>query len=186
MLSLRKREHKIIIDTVRQIGGETVKIYSRSRPALDIWSIGAMMFKLMAGEYPFGVYLDAAVNVKTQNRLAWPSFMTENPQFSPLARELQTIIDSCLEYDPTKRPTADDLVKKCQNLCYQTSKRHEATVTKLIQNGYSGFASNPQHSVFFSIHSLYGASRVQSGSKITYSKFPGHPNARAHPVIIQK
>jgi serine/threonine-protein kinase len=154
--------------------------------ALDIWSIGAMMFKLMAGEYPFGVFLDAAVNVKTQNRLDWPLFMTANPQFSPLCRELQSIIDSCLEYDPAKRPTADNLVKMSQNLCYQTSERHEATVDKLIQNGYSGFASNPQHSVFFSIHSLYGASRVPSGSKITYSKFPGNPNASPHPVIIQK
>jgi serine/threonine-protein kinase len=154
--------------------------------ALDIWSIGAMMFKLMAGEYPFGVFLDAAVNVKTQNRLDWPTFMTANPQFSPLCRELQEIIDSCLEYDPTKRPSADDLVNKCQNLCYQTSKRHEATVNRLIQNGYSGFASNPQHNVFFSIHSLYGATRVPDGGKITYSKFPGHPNARAHPVIVEK
>ncbi|MFB2682112.1 serine/threonine-protein kinase [Shewanella mangrovisoli] len=153
-------------------------------PALDIWSIGAMMFKILTGEYPFGVFLDAAVNVKTRNRLDWPAFMTSNAQFSPLCRELQKIIDSCLEYEPTKRPTADALVKMCQNLCYQTSERFEATVTRMIQNGYSGFASNPQHSVFFSIHSIYGASKVNSGSKITYSKFPGTPNFRAHPVII--
>lgn len=153
--------------------------------ALDIWSIGAMMFKLMAGEYPFGVFLDAAVNVKTQNRIDWPAFMTINPQFEPLCRELQKIIDSCLEYDPTKRPSADDLVTMCQNLCYQTSERHEATVYRLIQNGYSGFAENSNHNVFFSIYSIYGANRVPTGSRISYSKFPGYPQARAHPVIIQ-
>ncbi|NOH19470.1 serine/threonine-protein kinase [Vibrio cyclitrophicus] len=154
--------------------------------ALDIWSIGAMMFKLMAGEYPFGVFLEAAVNVKNQERIDWPAFMTANVQFQPLCRELQDIVDSCLEYDPAKRPSADDLVTMCQNLCYQTSERHEATVHRLIQNGHSGFATSQDHDVFFSIHSLYGARRVPHGSRISYSKFPGYPNARAHPVIIEK
>jgi serine/threonine-protein kinase len=36
------------------------------------------------GEYPFGVYLDAAVNVKTKNRMDWPKFMTSNPQYQNL------------------------------------------------------------------------------------------------------
>lgn len=152
--------------------------------ALDIWSIGAMMFKLMTGEYPFGVYLDAAVNVKTRNRLEWPAFMVSNQQFAPLSRELQNIIDKCLEYEPSKRPTADDLVVLCQNLCYQTNKRHEATVTRLIQNGYSGFAQSNDHQVFFSIHSVYGPTKINNESIISYSKFPGVPNDRAHPVVV--
>ncbi|MCL1133297.1 hypothetical protein L2751_02740, partial [Shewanella hafniensis] len=48
MFSIRKREHKIIIDTVRQIGFKTVKIHSRSHPGLlmvdkwDINNIGAI------------------------------------------------------------------------------------------------------------------------------------------------
>ncbi|WP_438373838.1 hypothetical protein [Aeromonas caviae] len=140
----------------------------------------------MTGKYPFGVFLEAAVNVKNQERLDWPSFMTSNAQFAPLCRELQSIVDSCLEYAPVKRPTADDLVKRCQNLCYQASSRHEATVYRLIQNGYSGFARSKDHDVFFSIHSLYGAKPVQKGSLISYSKFPGQPVDRAHPVIIEK
>lgn len=152
--------------------------------ALDIWSIGAMMFKLLTSEYPFGVYFDAAVNVKNKQRLPWPSFMTANPQFAPLARELQEIVDSCLNHDPTKRPTAEDLVSRCQNLCYQFSERHVATVNRLIQNGASGFASNSAHSIFFSTHSIYGNTPVTGSSVISYSKFPGHPADRAHPVIV--
>lgn len=152
--------------------------------ALDIWSIGAMMFKLMTGEYPFGVYLEAAVNVKIKNRLEWPSFMVSNQQFAPLSLELQSIIDKCLEYDPSVRPSADDLVTMCQNLCYQTTERHEATVSKIIQNGYSGFAQSHDHKIFFSKHSVYGPSKVYEESRISYSKFPGLPNERAHPVIV--
>ena len=78
--------------------------------SVDIWSIGAMMFQLLTGEYPFGVYLEAAVNVKNRERMAWPSFMVLNSQFAPLARELQAVVDRCLEYDPAARPDAQDLV----------------------------------------------------------------------------
>jgi serine/threonine-protein kinase len=85
---------------------------------VDIWSLGAMMFKLLTGEYPFGVYLEAAVNVKNRDRKAWPEFMTSYAQFKPLATELQAIVDSCLEYDPAARPTAEDLIRKCEDLCY--------------------------------------------------------------------
>lgn len=152
--------------------------------AMDIWSIGAMMFRLLTGIYPFGVYLEAAVNVKTQNRAPWPAFMTANNQFAPLARELQDIVDSCLEYVPENRPTAEDLITRCQNLCYMTSKRHEGVVNAMIQNGYSGFASNRAHSVFFSIHSVYGNARPSKLSNISYSRFKGKPNYRAHPVVV--
>ncbi|WP_325893016.1 serine/threonine-protein kinase [Grimontia sp. NTOU-MAR1] len=152
--------------------------------AIDIWSIGAMMFKLLTGEYPFGVYLDAAVNVKTNNRVAWPAFMTTNKQFSPLATELQRIIDRCLSPQPESRPTAQDLIDECQNLCYMTEERFEAEVYRMIQNNYSGFASNSQHEVFFSIHSVYGKSKPSANSMISYSKFSGSPKDRAHPVVV--
>ncbi|MEH8015633.1 serine/threonine protein kinase [Rheinheimera muenzenbergensis] len=152
--------------------------------AVDIWSIGAMMFKLLTGQYPFGVFLDAAVNVKNQVRAPWPDFMTSNPQFAPLAKELQSIIERCLAYAPNKRPTADELVSMCQNLCYLSSERFEGTVYRLINNGYSGFASNPEHSVFFNVHSMYGINQIKEGSQISYSRFHGTPNDRAHPIIV--
>lgn len=85
---------------------------------VDIWSVGAMMFRLLTGEYPFGVYLDAAVNVKTQQRKPWPNFMIRNAQFTPLSKELQALVESCLEYDPVARPSAQELTSRCQDLSY--------------------------------------------------------------------
>lgn len=154
----------------------------------DVWSLGAMMFKILTGEFPFGVYLEAAVNVKNQNRQPWPDFMTQNGQFKSLAIELQKLVDACLQYSPEARPTADMLKSTLADICYINVDRTVGNVSRLIQNGYSGFASNGLESVFFSMESSYGLNRpnVDENSEICYSAFPGCPNKRAHPVIVLK
>lgn len=157
-------------------------------PEIDIWSVGAMMFKLLTGEFPFGVYLEAAVNVKNRDRKPWPAFMTSNAQFAPLARELQSIIDSCLLYDPAVRPTAEDLVRQCQDLCYLAIDREVGKIEKFIQNGYSGFIDGGKNPVFFSTESVYGEIQpdMKGNRTVCYSSFPGSPRQRAHPVIVLK
>lgn len=153
---------------------------------IDIWSLGAMMFRILSGDYPFGVYLEAAVNVRNENRKQWPDFMTQNPQYAPLAKELQGIVERCLQYDGEKRPSADDLVEELSNICYINGHRMEGTVTNTIQSGYSGFAIDSGGKTFFSMESVYGA-RKPSATKnrhICYAKFPGSPRPRAHPVVV--
>lgn len=154
--------------------------------AIDIWSVGAMMFKLMTGIYPFGVYLQAAVNVSTRNRAEWPAFMVAKAQFAQLSIELQSLVEQCLSYDPNDRPTAVDLVEKCQNLCYQSEERFEGGVLRSLPNVAGFFASDRGGDVFLHKDSVYGASVLNSGDRILYSKFPGMPNKRAHPVIKLK
>jgi len=152
----------------------------------DIWSLGAMMFKVLTGDYPFGVYLQAAVNVQNQKRAPWPTFMTSHPQYKPLAEELQGLVEQCLIYDPAKRPSADHLVKALSNVCYINVHRSEGSVDNLIQNGYSGFATGDGETVFFSMESVYGVKRpsVNQNNRICYSKFPGAPRHRGHPVVV--
>lgn len=132
--------------------------------AVDVWSLGAMMFRLLTGEYPFGVFLDAAVNVKNQTRRDWPSFMTANAQFSPLAGELKKLIDQCLSYDARQRPSAEQLAESCRNLCYLAVDREEGVVENFIQNGYSGFARAATQTVFFSMESVYGPRKPNTNS----------------------
>lgn len=152
---------------------------------IDIWSLGAMMFKLLTGEFPFGVFLEAAVNVKSNNRKPWPAFMTKNAQFAPLAQELQEIVNSCLQQDPNARPTADSLVQQCENLCYLVAPRKQGKVYKLFQNGYSAFATaEKSDDVFLSMKSVYGKKKPKVGSIICFSDFVGHPRNRAHPVLV--
>lgn len=154
--------------------------------AADIWSLGALMFRILAGDFPFGVFLDAAVNVKNRTRKPWPNFMASNTQLAPLAVELQNIVDRCLNYDPKLRPTADQLISECSKLCYINVDRIEGSVHRLIQNGYSGFANDHHGQTFFSMESVYGTRRPDSqiNQKICYSRFPGMPQHRGHPVVV--
>ncbi|GAB4358075.1 MAG: serine/threonine-protein kinase [Kiloniellaceae bacterium] len=155
-------------------------------PPVDIWSLGALMFRILTGEYPFGVYLEAAVNVRNGVRRSWPAFMRANAQFAPLATKLQEIVESCLQYEPEKRPSADDLVTELSGLCYLNVHRTEGRVINLIQNGYSGFAEGPEGKVFFSMQSVYGTRKPSKAKNahICYSKFPGLPHGRGHPIVV--
>lgn len=155
---------------------------------IDVWSLGAMMFRLLTGNFPFGEYLEAAVNVRTKQRGLWPGFMTANSQYRNLSEELKKIIEECLQYEPDHRPSASQLSELCGDLCYFASKRHFGTVSNFIQNGYSGFANGAAGKVFFSMQSVYGPERPNTAnhSKICYSQSPGWPHPRAHPVIVIK
>jgi serine/threonine-protein kinase len=155
-------------------------------PEADIWSLGAMMFKIMTGIYPFGVYLQAAVNVQTRNRATWPDFMTRNPQYRPLSLVLQSLVERCLSYDAKDRPSADDLVREISAVCYINVHRSEGSVNNLIQSGYSGFINDGAEPVFFSMESVYGDRRpaIQSNNRVCYSKFPGFPRHRGHPIVV--
>jgi serine/threonine-protein kinase len=156
---------------------------------VDIWSLGALMYQLVTGEYPFGVYLQAAVNVQNRNRRAWPEFMTANPQYKPLAQDIQNLIERCLSYEPENRPNANELVSEISKFCYINVDRMEGQVTNLIQNGFSGFVRGADgNDVFFSMESFYGPNRPDraDNSRICYSCFPGSPRFRAHPVIVLK
>lgn len=154
--------------------------------SVDIWSLGAMMFQILTGKVPFGVYLQAAVNVQNRNRAPWPEFMVRNPQYRNIATQLQDIVNKCLQYEISSRPTADDIVQEISNLCFIGVDRKIGSVSGLIQNGYSGFIDGDDGRItFFSRESIYGPRfSAAPGDKVCYSSFPGAPRDRGHPIIV--
>lgn len=154
--------------------------------SVDIWSLGAMMFQIVTGKVPFGVYLQAAVNVQNRNREPWPQFMISNPQYKNLSQQLQTIIEKCLQYDVSDRPSADEIVEEISELCFIGVERKVGSVDNLIQNDYSGFIDGEDGmKTFFSQESVYGIrTRANRGNRVCYSSFPGTPRDRGHPIIV--
>lgn len=149
----------------------------------DIWSLAAMMYRLLAGDYPFGVGMMVPVNVKTGSRTPWPKFMTAKAQFRPLVAELCGIVEACLVEEPANRPTAEDVVSQCQRLCFSTATREHGRVST-FGNTFGRIARPSGSLVHFHLHSVYGESVVKVNDLVMFSCFPGSPHPRAHPVAI--
>ena len=149
----------------------------------DIWSLGALMFHLLAGEYAFGEGFQAAVNVSNGTMTQWPLFMTSKSQYAPLSLQLQDIVKSCLVFDKTKRPTAKQLQLVCEGICFYFSDREDGIVVSTKYNDTHGTISCMKGDVFFHKDSVYGVPKVGVGDLVSFTRHPGTPYMRAHPVI---
>lgn len=158
------------IETPRNVGA----------PA-DIWSIGAMMYHLLTGQYPFGQGLRAVPQIVAAQTPAVPVFLTANPQFSPLAKELMDLALSCLKKSPKDRPTADQLVSRCSELCYTSSPRHRGKVDDFMYGAY-GYIASSRGRVFFHKECVYGP-LPQIGDDVLFASYDGGGAPRALPVV---
>lgn len=147
----------------------------------DIWSLGAMMFHLLCGEFPFGSGLRAVPKIMAAELPTTPRFVTSKNQFRPLASEILDIIHACLQKDPNARPTADALVERCNALCYTVSDRMIGQVYDFRHNAW-GFIRGPQGDVFYHKKSVYGSLPVE-GDEVVFSSYESGQSPRALPVL---
>lgn len=152
------------------------------KPA-DVWSLGAMAFELMSGTKPFGAGLIAVQKILAGSLPSIPGIVTSNLQFKPSGDELYALIQKCMQIDPAKRPTADDLVTECEQLCYPITAREFGTVTS-VNNRYWGFITpDSGKSVFYHVESMYGHDRMALKDRVWFARHPGGRNDRAFPIL---
>lgn len=147
----------------------------------DIWSLGAMMFHLLCGEFPFGSGLRAVPKIIAAELPKVPEFVLDKYQFKPLAKEILEIIYACIQKDPEKRPTADALVEQCDSLCYTVSARMIGRVYDFRYNSW-GFINGPQGDVFYHKKSVYGPLPVE-GDEVVFSSYESEQSPRALPIL---
>lgn len=150
----------------------------------DIWSLGAVMFHILTGVLPFDEGLIVPANVKTGNRATWPAFMTRDQQFASLARSLQELVEACLQIDLTKRPSADDLVRACNELMYYNGTWVTGKVHNMPAATFGYIDGSDGKKAFFHRDSTYGPTKPTVGAKVLYSCSEGMPHQRAFPLIV--
>ncbi|MCY4002150.1 MAG: protein kinase [Rhodospirillales bacterium] len=150
---------------------------------VDIWSLGALMFELATGKRPFGVGYAAVPAILEGTLPPLPSLVTRNNQFKQTATEIYEIIKGCIRIDPGDRPTADQLVKQCETLCYPNTAREIGMISR-FDNGRWGFVSPENgNTVFFHINSIFGNRRVSVGDRVTFARHLGGGSDRAFPMV---
>jgi serine/threonine-protein kinase len=143
-----------------------------------------MMYELISGQKPFGFGLTAVPNILTATKPEKPQYIGQNLQFQSLGNELYELITQCLNKAPEDRPTAEDLVQKCENLCYPVVERKTGKCDDLHSKWNYGFIKGDDgEKVFFHLDSVYG-NKPAIGSRVCFSAFPGSPHPRAHPVVL--
>lgn len=160
---------------------EAIETPKEVTSAADIWSLGAMMFHIITGLLPFGSGLKAVNRIIIGEVEPHPAFMLANAQFAPLASELLEIVATCLKRDPTARPTADQLVRRCETLCYAATGRQEGKVRQ-IRFATQGFIEVSGRDTFFHMDSVYGE-RPVVGDSVVFASYGGGGAPRAHPVV---
>lgn len=174
---------KTMVGAIPYMAPEAIEDPRRVEKPGDVWALGAIMYELMSGEKPFGTGLKAVSGILAGKGVQWPDVLASNAQFRPLADELFEIVASCLQKNPKKRPTAEQLAEQCGGLCYLQTPRLTGDVTKMGKDGTGTIKDDTGRNVFFSMASVYGRA-PELGSHVSFSKFPGHKAARAHPVLV--
>ena len=149
----------------------------------DVWAIGAIMYRLMSGNDPYGSGLPAVRRIADAETPAeFDSFGLI--QYSWLIKELWDIIKSCLQKTPEDRPTADDLVKQFSTICYSVLPRKESHIKNygLYTGDWGWVYGDTDNDYFLHRASFYGAEdEIIPGCRV---QFVSHPlTNRIHPCI---
>jgi len=164
---------------------------------MDIWALGCISYQLLTGAPPFGTGKQAIGNVikaqqKGQVTLSKPAWFGKHVNTATIENELWKIILSCLQVEPTSRPTAADLVSTCNSLCYATTPRRIGTINRFgvpYANGSQSNTGNIQDTEtgdtwFFHGSEFFGVSLPEAGQRVSFSIYPGVPHWRSAPILL--
>ncbi|TBA91093.1 serine/threonine protein kinase [Rhizobium ruizarguesonis] len=153
-------------------------------PEADVWSLGALMFHALTGVLPFDEGFNVPANVKTGSREPWPAFMTSDAQYAALSKALQGLVEQCLQLDKTTRPTADELVRACNELEYFNGRWFSGRVNNMPNSFYGYIHGDDGQIAFFHRDSTYGPKYPKINDRVLYALSDGVPRPRAFPLVV--
>jgi serine/threonine protein kinase len=171
-----------VLGALPYMAPEMIESAKAAKLPADIWAVGAMLYKLLTGSLPFGTGLKAVANILEAKVPPAPHLFGLKTQFTLLSTELWNMVIACLNKDPEKRPTADQLLAQCSALCFSTAPRRIGEVVELRFASQGFIRGDDGAKSFFHFDSVFGPT-VKVGTRVNFASFPGSPYQRAFPVL---
>jgi serine/threonine protein kinase len=173
---------KTVMGAVPYMAPESITSFRKAGMPSDVWAIAAIVYELLAGKKPYGQGLGSIQGIMS-GKLPPKPVQFDNPEFGSLGEEIGKIIRRCFEPAPEKRPTAEQLVKDCETLCY-TRDSYEMGHVKLVKNSMFGFLSaDDGEDAFYHRSNFYGDNQIKIGDRVWFARHPGGGNDRAFPIV---
>jgi serine/threonine-protein kinase len=177
---------KTALGAIPYMAPEAIKASGEAGHPSDVWSAGAMVYELISGKKPFGMGYMAIPEILKADPPSMPRILTAKAQFRLLGEQIFEIILRCLAKDPSDRPTADSLVKVCEQLCYSLAPREFGRVRSYGSANWGFIAPLSGKDVFFHNDSIYGEQRFDIGDLVWFARHVGGGADRAFPLIKVK
>lgn len=173
---------KTIIGAIPYMSPESITDFKKSDKTSDVWAIAAIVYELLSGSCPFGTSL-LAIPAILEAKTPPPPSQIAASQFRALGSDIYNLIVSCLNKDPVQRPSADDLVKACEQLCYGIESYETGSISKILAPSLGFISAHSGGDLMYHRDSFYGASTRSLGTPLWYARHPGGGNDRAFPIV---
>lgn len=171
---------------------------SAGQPA-DIWALGAITCHLLLGKPPFGggkgaIMKMAQAELAGKVEISSPQWFGKHQETVQLEQELWALVLSCLQIDPALRPKADEVVQRCEALCYSATPRKTGVIETYPftypdgRTAKAGFiAIDGASSAFFHSTDFFNeGAKPQVGQRVNFGIAAGKPRERCSPVLLLK
>lgn len=189
-----------LLGAVPYLAPECWSDWSGAGQPADIWALGAIGAHLLLGKPPFGggkaaIMKMAQLQISGNVELKAPDWFGKHQETARLEGELWKLILDCLQVDPSARPTSDQIVQRCEELCYSASERHTGLIaTYPLKYASGGTAKggliqvdNTGASAFFHQSDFFGDGGIPKvGQRVNFAMTAGVPRPRCSPVLLLK
>jgi eukaryotic-like serine/threonine-protein kinase len=188
-----------LLGAVPYLAPECWSDWSNVGQPADIWALGAIACHLLLGRAPFGggkgaIMKMAQAQLAGRVELSPPDWFGQHQETLQLENELWALVQNCLQIDPASRISADEVVRRCEALCYSATPRKTGVIETYPMTYPNGGKANAGFilidggdSAFFHLSDFFSARvRPQVGQRVNFSMAAGKPKERCSPVLLLK